>query len=108
MRCAQTMSAQLLPLLKPLWYGPVNLSILSLILCSMMMDRIFLMLLSRTMGRKFAGGPGGFFGFGRGMSVPSPRPLMGVCCSKDWLIIVAIFPDIVFLACLIKEKRVFS
>ena len=53
------------------------------------MDRIFLMMFSRTIGWRLLVGPGDFFGLGRVISVPSPSISMGTWCSNDELMILA-------------------
>ena len=68
----------------------MNLSIFSRIRCRVTVDNILRILLRSTMGRRLAGGPGGFFGLGRAMRVPWPMVSMGACCSKAVLIMVAI------------------
>ena len=60
------------------------------------MDRIFLMLFSRAIGRRLAGRPGGLFGLGRVISVPSPSVSMGMWCSNDELMVLANGRDNIF------------
>ena len=65
-----------------------------------MMDRLFLMLFSRTIGQGLVGRPVDFFGLGRVIGVPSPSVSTGRWCSNDELMILTSGRETIFCECL--------
>ena len=59
-----------------------------------MSEMTFLVQLRRTIGRRLARGPMGFFGFGRAMSVPLPKQYNVMCCSNIMLITLDRYTEI--------------
>ena len=88
------MSEQLRPCLKPACVVLVNLLTFFCMRCRVMSEMTFLVQLRRTIGRRLARGPTGFFGFGRAMSVPLPKQSNVMCCSNIMLITLDRYTEI--------------